>query len=129
VGPLARAGALVAVILASGCGSDGSAPSQPRYDLTITYWPAGRGGEMRSATLTCDPDGGSHPDPVAACKALTEHADALALVPTDVACTQIFGGPELARVSGSGVHALFSRRDGCQIARWEALAPLLELSD
>jgi hypothetical protein len=129
VGSVARTGALVALLLASGCGSDASAPAQPRYDLTITYWPAGRGGEMRSATLTCDPDGGSHPDPAAACAALSEHADALDPVPAGVACTQIFGGPELATVSGSGVHALFSRRDGCQIARWEALAPLLELSD
>jgi hypothetical protein len=129
VGSVARTGALVALLLASGCGSDASAPAPPRYDLTITYWPAGRGGEMRSATLTCDPDGGSHPDPAAACAALSRHADALDPVPAGIACTQIFGGPELATVSGSGVHALFSRRDGCQIARWEALAPLLELSD
>jgi hypothetical protein len=118
----------VALAVAAGCGSDGSAPAQPRYELTITYWPTGRGGEARSATLTCDPDGGSHPDPTGACDALLNHEDALAPVAGDVACTEIYGGPELARISGTGVQALFSRTNGCEIARWDALAPLVELS-
>lgn len=47
----------------------------------------------------------------------------------DVACTQIYGGPETATVTGEldgeEVDATFSRSDGCEIARWDVAAPLL----
>ncbi len=115
-----------AVALLAGCGSEAGSRA-PRYDVTISYWPAGRGGETRSATLQCDPDGGSHPDPNGACDALLQHEDALKPVPRDVACTEIYGGPQLATISGPGVHAVFSRTNGCEIARWEALKAVLEL--
>jgi hypothetical protein len=119
---------LAATALLAGCGSSSTGSSdQPRYDLTITYWPVGRGGESQSATLTCDPDGGSHPNVAQACDALLNHEDALRPVAGNVACTEIYGGPQLATVSGSGVYASFNRTNGCEIARWEALAPLLEL--
>ena len=127
MGPLARLAIIGALLLIPGCGSGSSPPAQPRYDLTITYWPTGRGGEARSATLRCDPDGGSHPDPAGACDALLDHEDALEPVGQGVACTEVYGGPQLATVSGANVHAVFSRENGCQIARWEQLAPLLEL--
>lgn len=120
---------LAAVVLASGCGTEAAGDDRPpRYDLTITYWPTGRGGEARTATLTCDPDGGSHPDPVSACDALLEHEDALEPVAGDVACTQIYGGGQEATATGPGVDAAFSRTNGCEIARWDALAPVLDLS-
>jgi hypothetical protein len=123
---VARVAALVAVLLVSGCGSDSSAPAQPRYELTVTYWPTGRGGEARTATLTCDPDGGSHPHPAQACDALLSHEEALDPPGKGVACTEIYGGPQLAALSGTA-HALLSRRNGCEIARWDALAPVVEL--
>jgi hypothetical protein len=116
----------LAVAALAGCGSD-AASQAPRYDVTISYWPAGRGGEPRSATLQCDPDGGSHPAVAAACDALLQHEDALQPVAGDVACTEIYGGPELATISGPNVHATLSRRNGCEIARWDALAPVVEL--
>jgi hypothetical protein len=126
---------LVALVLAvSGCGGSEGAENDHRplrYDLTVTYWPAGRGGESRSATLECDPDGGSHPDPVSACDALLKNEDALQRVAGDVACTEIYGGPQLATIAGTregaGVHATLSRTNGCEIARWEALALVVEL--
>jgi Subtilisin inhibitor-like len=129
VGPVARAALLAALLAAAGCGSDRSAPAQPRYDVTVTYWPAGAAGESRSATLTCDPDGGSHPDPVKACAALLSHEDALKPVSGGVACTEVYGGPQQASIVGADVNARFSRTNGCEIARWEALAPVLELTD
>jgi hypothetical protein len=122
---------LAIALLLAGCGSGTSGSSgsvQPRYELTIDYWPIGRAGEARSATLTCDPDDGSHPDVAQACDALLTHQDALKPVAGGVACTEIYGGPQLAAVSGGGVHASFNRKNGCEIARWEALAPLLEVS-
>ena len=44
-------------------------------------------------------------------------------------CTQQYGGPQLAVVSGMfhgrAVHAVFRRTDGCEIARWNSLTALL----
>lgn len=44
-------------------------------------------------------------------------------------CTQQYGGPQVAVVTGRflgrEVNSRFSRTDGCEIARWRALAPLL----
>ena len=44
-------------------------------------------------------------------------------------CTQQYGGPQVALVTGTfhgrEVTATFKRTDGCEIARWKALAPLL----
>jgi Subtilisin inhibitor-like len=119
---------LAAVALLAGCGSERAGSSaEPRYDVTVTYRPTGAGGDEQTATLTCDPDGGTHPDPAKACDALLQHGDALKPVPRDVACTEIYGGPQLATINGPGVHAVLSRTNGCEIARWEALAPVIEL--
>lgn len=99
------------------------AASQLRVELddgrgTTTVW-----------TLTCDPPGGDHPDPAAACAALESGQRYLRPVPADMACTQIYGGPETARITGTWrgapVDATVSRTDGCQIARWNGLAGLL----
>jgi hypothetical protein len=120
---------LALLVLVAGCGSEGpGSSSKPRYDLTISYRPAGAEGGEQTATLTCDPDGGTHPDPAKACDALLENEDALKPVPRDVACTEIYGGPQVATISGSGVQSVFSRSNGCEIARWDALRPVLELN-
>ena len=50
-------------------------------------------------------------------------------MPSDKACTQIFGGPETAtisgRVNGEPVDARFARNNGCEIARWDSVSALL----
>jgi Subtilisin inhibitor-like len=74
--------------------------------------------------LTCHPPGGTHPNPKAACRALeTNGAAALPPVPADKACTQIYGGPETASITGTWqgkqtTMSSFARNDGCQISRW-----------
>lgn len=44
-------------------------------------------------------------------------------------CTQQYGGPQVAVVTGwflgREVNSQFSRTDGCEIARWRTMAPLL----
>ncbi len=99
-------------------------------DLAVT-WGDGAGAGA-TWTLTCDPaagPAGDHPDPAAACAALPGAATALDPLPRDVACTEIYGGPQTATVTGtlagSPVTAELSRTNGCEIARWDALVPLL----
>jgi len=96
--------------------------------LTVT------GTDATGATTTwrlgCDPPAGDHPDPAAACAALDAQGErALPPVAKDRVCAQVYGGPEVATVSGTWrgqtVLATFSRTDGCQTARWDALAALL----
>jgi hypothetical protein len=44
-------------------------------------------------------------------------------------CTQIYGGPERARITGAigarHVDRSFARRNGCEIADWERVRPLV----
>ena len=88
--------------------------------------------ETREATLECDPSGGSHPDPDEACQALAQNVGSLDPVPGDVACTQIYGGPERARIVGTvsnrQVDAMLNRTNGCEIARWDHLERVLDLA-
>ena len=71
------------------------------------------------------------PDSVAAFEALRQHGEGIFFpVPgPPKLCTQQYGGPQVAVVTGRylgrEVHCEFSRTDGCEIARWRALAPLL----
>jgi Subtilisin inhibitor-like len=100
----------------------------PPTSLTIIA-DNGDGSAAQEWTLTCDPAGGSHPDPAAACEALGGlDPTVFAPVAPDQACTQIYGGPETATVRGSWngtpLDASFSRDNGCEIARWEAVQPL-----
>ena len=87
-------------------------------------------GNKQTWRLTCDPPGGDHPDPAAACTALATNGEsALPPVPKDRMCTQIYGGPEKATVKGTWngkpVNATFSKTNGCEVGRWQALAGLL----
>jgi hypothetical protein len=90
--------------------------------LTISVSPGKGDGVTRTWTLTC-PDGGTLPSPRAACEQLARLDDPFAPVPKDVACTEVYGGPQVAEVRGRflgrPVSAHFSRTDGCEIARWD----------
>jgi hypothetical protein len=56
-------------------------------------------------------------------------AKAFAPAHSGTACTQIYGGPQRARVvgivGGTRVWATVARADGCQIARWNRISPWL----
>ena len=61
---------------------------------------------------------------------LAEHGDtALPPVGKGRICTQIYGGPQTATITGTwrgkAVTAHLSRTNGCEIARWQALDGLL----
>lgn len=89
----------------------------------------GEGTATTTWLLTCDPAGGDHPDPATACQVLTDHAAALEPVRPGVSCTQVFGGPETATITGTfrgkAVSAQLARNNGCEITRWTDLTGLL----
>jgi hypothetical protein len=131
---------VAAAALLSACGSEaesdagGGNPSpQAATELKVEFRPNGRDGQVIFALLTCAPPGGDHPQAEQACAALASNADALQPVAGDVACTEIYGGPETAEVTGvfqgRQVRARFDRTNGCEIDRWERLAALLRLRD
>jgi Subtilisin inhibitor-like len=129
--------ALVATVTLAACadGEAGStvaspegAPTSPATALTITV-DLGDGSTAQEWTLTCDPPGGTHPEPEAACAAVADlDPTVLDPVPANQACTQIFGGPETATVrgpwNGEDLDASFARNNGCEITRWDAVAAL-----
>ncbi|MET7506669.1 SSI family serine proteinase inhibitor [Streptomyces albidoflavus] len=99
--------------------------------LTVTVRDAGAGDG--TFVLRCRPAGGDHPDVKGACGRLAELAaggqDPFAPVPRDAMCTMQYGGDATARVEGTWrgrvVDASFARTDGCRIARWDRLVPVL----
>jgi hypothetical protein len=109
----------------SDSGSDSS--SSATTQLTIAVQPNGSSGPTRTWTLRCDPPGGSLPRAGAACSRL--RPEALRPLPPDTICTQIYGGPQTARVrgrlNGRAVDARFSRSNGCEIHRWDSVRFLL----
>jgi hypothetical protein len=114
---------------AVGCGgNDEQAAAPPSVaDLTVTVDSDGDGaGQPKTTTVKCD-----SADSSKTCQAVDGmDPKTFKPVPGDTACTQQYGGPETATVTGTlhgeAIEAEFSRVDGCQISRWEAAAPLLE---
>ncbi|MGW5618495.1 SSI family serine proteinase inhibitor [Streptomyces sp. NPDC003877] len=118
---------------ATGPASPARAGGGPDRDhLTVTVRNAG-GTADGTYELYCGPDGGSHPDPRGACAALERDTrwgqDLFAPAPEGGFCTMQYGGPATAHVTGTWagrpVYASYDRRDGCGIARWDRLVPLL----
>jgi hypothetical protein len=125
------------VMVVAGCASTGSTgtsssespppTSTGATSLTVTVQ-ASADAPADGWSLTCDPAGGTHPDSEAACAALAAASDPFAPVPPTVACTEIYGGPQIATLQGTyegePVNATFTRSNGCEIARWDVLAPV-----
>ena len=109
----------------------GAASTSRHTALTITYWDDGsKTGDKDVWTLRCNPAAGTLARPAVACRRLNAGGWRLvAPVPAGSICTQIYGGPQVARVvgylQGRRVWARFTRENGCQIARWNRLSPWL----
>jgi hypothetical protein len=116
----------------SGAPAGGGGISQADDDLLVHVDP-GDGTPVSDWTLSCVGDAsGSHPQADAACAHLAGLEDPFAPLPDDVACTEQFGGPQTARVTGrwdgEPVDLELSRADGCRIAQWDGLGPLLPVA-
>ncbi|MFF7244798.1 SSI family serine proteinase inhibitor [Embleya sp. NPDC008237] len=118
-----------AVVVAAQCPIPSvAARTVDRLIVTVADNPEG----VQTYTLECHPAGGSHPGPAGACDRLdatTADGDPFAPVPAGARCTMIYGGPATARITGTWagrpVDAGFNRTNGCEIARWDNLVPVL----
>lgn len=129
---LARTVSAIAVIvgvitLAPACAASGNA----KANLVIQYQPTSSSAPVK-LTVSClgsRATAGTHPNRKAICALLAKKGVKIfAPTPAGTACSMIYGGPEIARVTGTvgstKVKATFNKTDGCQVARWQAALPL-----
>lgn len=126
----------VAGLTACGAPAGPGQPGQPAATqagstLTVRFTPS-PDASTKVWMLICQPPGGDHPAPEAACATLTELTDEgnpFDEPPKDRICTQIYGGPQKAKIEGQWrgdpVSGTYSRRNGCEIKTWEALEPVI----
>jgi hypothetical protein len=119
--------------LIAGCGEDDAQPAAPTSeppalaDLVVEYNADGEGGDdPRPVEVKCNAPGDS-----ATCRRIAAvEPEVFEPTPGNVACTQLYGGPEIVSVTGTfrgeQVDATFTRQNGCEIARFEDAAPILE---
>jgi Subtilisin inhibitor-like len=118
----------IGAVLMSAAALDAASPST---SLRVTYWESSANASSRVTwTLRCDPPRGSLPRPTRACKKLARGGSRLfAPLQPDAVCTEIYGGPQKARVvgrvNGKRVWATFTRSNGCEIGRWQRISPWL----
>jgi hypothetical protein len=115
---LAAAGCMGGRSSSSGSGSAGTT------SLEISVTLGGKDTLTKLWTLQC-PTGATLPQPERACSRLDELDDPFGPVPKGVACTEIYGGPQVAEVRGTfrgePVNTRFTRTNGCEIARWNSV--------
>ena len=130
----ARPGACYLLIAALGaaaaaCGTTAAPASSPAppakvsLDIRVT----GGSGGAEHWTLRCDPVGGTHPNPAAACGVLVRAKDPFAPVQRGIMCPMIIAGTRVARVSGiyfgQHVNTTFTQ-GGCNLPRWAKIGQI-----
>ncbi len=133
-----------AMLLLVACGDDDGTRSSSTAtappgagDILLTIRHDDGAGGVGSGELTCRPDNSAATGDLAKLPSiarLCREARALAPLLTEEpparrACTQIYGGPETARVRGTvaghTIDRTFSRHDGCAIEDFERIKPIL----
>ena len=120
----------VACAVLVACSSAAAGPAD-EASLRISFWEDGRGATPDVVwTLRCDPAAGSLARPARACDRLDEAgAKVFAPLPKNIVCTEIYGGPQRARVvgtvAGKSIWVTFNRTNGCNIDRWQRVSPWL----
>jgi len=122
---------------AAACGSAAaprhSSAAAPKVSLSITV-SAAPGSQVQHWTLTCDPAGGTHPDPAAACAALSSTGllrtgdPAVAPQPKSLSCPMILATAKTASITGTYYgHPVNTtiREGGCGPALWTRLGQVV----
>jgi hypothetical protein len=109
-------------------GGGGATPSAPAGSANLTILLDDGFGIRAYWTLTCDPVGGSHPQARTACGVLGARG-AAAFPASGRDCSQDYGGPQKARVTGTWrgrpIDSQFTLENGCEIGRWTAMIGFL----
>ena len=121
--------AVMCAAAATACGSKAASANSPSaapkvsLDIKIT----GGSGRAEHWTLHCDPAGGTHPDPAAACRVLLGAKDPFAPVAKGLMCPIILASTRVARVTGTyfgqQINTTFVQ-GGCQTARWAKIGQI-----
>ena len=127
-----RGVAVLALVLVSLAACASSTAGGMSTSLRISFWEGGPAGAPPDSVwiLRCGPARGTLARPLRACAKLGAGGAMLfAATPPDVACTEIYGGPQRARivgvVGGKRVWTTITRTNGCEITRWQRLSPWL----
>ncbi|SCC39019.1 Subtilisin inhibitor-like [Arthrobacter sp. NIO-1057] len=117
-------GILLLAAVTSSCAAQSSTTTQSTLEITIKA-----DGSNISARYTLECLGaeasqtGTLPNASEACEKLDQRPDLVApRLDPSTACTEIYGGPQRAEVSGilngQSIHSEFSRSNGCLISQW-----------
>jgi Subtilisin inhibitor-like len=120
--------AAICAAAATACGTAAAPASSPgpakvSLDIKVT----GGSGGTHHWTLQCDPAGGTHPNPAAACSVLLKAKDPFAPLPRGIMCPMILADAPVAKVTGTyfgqHINTTFSQ-GGCQEARWTKIGQI-----
>jgi hypothetical protein len=131
----AAAAAVAAAVAAAWAGASVAGGADPSVRLTVAFVPresaARQVAHLRCTASRATADGFLRRVGAArACRHARRIAAFLARrPPSDRACTQIFGGPQRARVTGRigarRVDRRLARRDGCEVSDYNRVVPLV----
>ena len=109
------------------CGSDAPTGAELESKLEMSVQ-ADEKAAPKNASLTCPGEKAKDRDICAALDVVAPKV--FEPVPVDQACTAIYGGPRKATITGTyqdePVSAVFTQENGCEIARWNQIRPVLE---
>jgi hypothetical protein len=108
---------------AAGAGASAS-PPKVSLDITVTGQP---GVKPKHWTLQCDPPGGTHPDPAAACRVLLAAKAPFAPVRKHLVCPMILVGTKTATVKGTFMGKKVDSvlvDGGCTLPRWTEIGQI-----
>jgi hypothetical protein len=111
----------------SASGSSSSPAAAPKASLTITVL-NGPDKKISHWTLSCDPAGGTHPDPAKACAALEAIKNPFAQVRTGQDCPMILASSRRATFVGTWFGAKVDRTiidGGCDLANWSKIGQVV----
>lgn len=120
----AACGSAVSSSAGSGSPAGSHSPAAaPKVSLSITVT-GSPGSPARHWTLTCDPAGGTHPNPAAACADLLRAKGPFYAQPKGLMCPMIMASARVATIHGTyyGQPVNTTIRDGgCQLSKWAEL--------